>query len=127
MPVPGQPGKVQGFRLEEGGKASSINMATLVYEGWKRDGDVLTVSGKSVGNRQTIPFTENFRIVKLSRIGYAKGNVDALQKKIPSKAHGLRGAAGCSDVNALQKKTPSKGLLLEKAKDGTILFRYKKS
>ena len=67
MPVPGQPGKVQGMRLDEGGKASSINMATLVYEGWKRDGDVLTVSGKSIGNRQTLPFEERMAIEKLSK------------------------------------------------------------
>ena len=67
MPVPGQLGKVQGFRLEEGGKASSINMATLVYEGWKRDGDVLTVSGKSVGNRQTLPFEEKMEIEQVTK------------------------------------------------------------
>ena len=67
MPVPGQPGKVQGFRLEEGGKASSTNMATLVYEGWKRDGDVLIVSGKSVGNRQTLPFEEKMEIEQVSK------------------------------------------------------------
>lgn len=66
MPVPGQPGKVQGMRLEEGGRASSINMATLVYEGWKRDGDVLTVSGKSIGNRQTLPFEEKMQIKQVS-------------------------------------------------------------
>ena len=34
MPIEGQPGKMQGIKLEEGGEASSINMATLVYKYW---------------------------------------------------------------------------------------------
>ena len=32
QPVPGMPQIEQGFILEEGGKASSVNMATLSYE-----------------------------------------------------------------------------------------------
>lgn len=35
MPIEGQPGKMQGIKLEEGGDASSINMATLVYKYWE--------------------------------------------------------------------------------------------
>ena len=34
MPIEGQPGKMQGIRLDEDGEASSINMATLVYKYW---------------------------------------------------------------------------------------------
>ena len=30
-PVPGLEGQVQGIKMEEGGVASSVNMATLVY------------------------------------------------------------------------------------------------
>lgn len=109
MPVPGQPGKVQGIRLEEDGKASSINMATLVYEGWKRDGDVLTVSGKSIGNGQTLSFEEKFRIAGFSDSGHAQGNVHSLQE-VP--------------VTVL---VPEKGSMFLRAKDGTLLFRYKES
>ena len=35
MPIEGQPGKMRGIKLEEGGDASSINMATLAYKYWE--------------------------------------------------------------------------------------------
>lgn len=66
-PVPGMPEMEQGFILEGDGKARSINMATLQYEGWVRDGDLLILSGKSIGNRQTIPFLDTLVIEKLTR------------------------------------------------------------
>ena len=34
-PIPGMEDQVQGIKLEEGGIASSVNMATLVYKNWK--------------------------------------------------------------------------------------------
>ncbi len=52
-PVPGMEGQMQGIKIEEGGAASSVNMATLVYENWKQEGDKLILSGKSIGNGQT--------------------------------------------------------------------------
>jgi len=36
-PVPGMEEMQQGFVLAPGGKASSINMATLQYESWKEE------------------------------------------------------------------------------------------
>ena len=36
MPIKEQPGKMQGIKLEEGGDASSINMATLAYKYWEQ-------------------------------------------------------------------------------------------
>ena len=33
-------------------------MATLVYESWELDGNNLKLKGKSIGNKQTIPFEE---------------------------------------------------------------------
>ena len=47
MPIEGQPGKMQGIKLEEGGDASSINMATLVYKYWEQQGDELYLTVKS--------------------------------------------------------------------------------
>ena len=38
-PVPGMPGMQQGFVLDGDGSASSINMATLKYEAWKKVGN----------------------------------------------------------------------------------------
>lgn len=65
-PVPDMEGQVQGIKIEEGGVASSVNMATLVYESWKQEGDKLILTGKSIGNGQTIEFTDTMGIKKLT-------------------------------------------------------------
>lgn len=49
-PVPGMSGMQQGFVLDGDGSASSINMATLKYEAWKKVGNRLLLSGTSIGN-----------------------------------------------------------------------------
>lgn len=67
QPVPGMADQVQGIQLEEGGKAASINMATLVYTGWRRDGaDAVVLTGQSVGNGQTIDFSEKMTVKTLT-------------------------------------------------------------
>lgn len=65
-PIPGMENMVQGVCLEKGGKASSINMSTLIYEAWARQGDRLLLSGQSIGNHQTLVFTDTFDIEKLT-------------------------------------------------------------
>lgn len=65
-PVPGMENMQQGFVLAPGGKASSINMATLQYESWKKENGMLILSGKSIGNRQTINFSDTLMIKNLS-------------------------------------------------------------
>lgn len=67
QPVPGMPDIKQGFVLEEGGKASSVNMVTLCYEAWKQEGTSLILSGKSMGNRQVISFSDTLYIERLTR------------------------------------------------------------
>ena len=67
QPVPNMPQMEQGFILKEGGKASSVNMATLSYEKWEKQNDRLILSGKSIGNRQTIAFSDTFAIEKLTK------------------------------------------------------------
>lgn len=66
QPVPGIADMQQGINLESDGTAQSINMATLEYTGWTRDGDTLTMRGRSIGNHQTIDFTETWDIVELT-------------------------------------------------------------
>ena len=86
-PVPGMPGMQQGFVLDGDGSASSINMATLKYEAWKKVGNRLLLSGTSIGNHQNISFTDTLTIEKLTQdslilkrgevlLRYAKTNVD---------------------------------------------------
>lgn len=65
-PIPGNPDAIQGIDLKENGEASSINMATLQYEQWSREGDRLILSGESIGNHQTIAFADTFEIGKLT-------------------------------------------------------------
>ena len=37
QPIPGMEQQMQGFKLKKGGEASSINMATLLYEKWEKE------------------------------------------------------------------------------------------
>lgn len=66
QPIPGMENQIQGIKLEKGGKASSVNMHTLVYQSWKQAGNKLILTGESIGNGQTIQFSEDFEIVQLS-------------------------------------------------------------
>lgn len=65
-PVPGMEHMMQGIELKKGGRASSINMATLQYETWAKEGDLLILSGRSIGNGTTLPFTDTLVIEKLT-------------------------------------------------------------
>lgn len=66
MPIDGQPGKMQGIRLDEDGEASSINMATLVYKYWEQQGDKLYLTVKSIGNGVEIEGIDTLKIEKLT-------------------------------------------------------------
>lgn len=66
QPIPGMENQMQGIKLEKDGKASSINMHTLVYKSWKREGNQLILTGESIGNGQTIQFSDDFEIVTLT-------------------------------------------------------------
>lgn len=66
MPINGQPGKMQGIKLEEDGEASSINMATLVYKHWEQQGDELFLTVKSIGNGIEIEGIDTLKIEKLT-------------------------------------------------------------
>lgn len=98
-PIPGMAG-VQGVALEKGGKARSINMATLVYEGWECSGDRLILSGESIGNGTRGRFNDTLTIEKVTadslilrrgdlRIGYRKSVGDCGFSAAPGKV--LRG------------------------------------
>lgn len=66
MPIEGQPGNMQGIKLEEGGVASSINMATLVYKSWEQQGNDLYLTVKSIGNGIEIEGIDTLKIEKLT-------------------------------------------------------------
>ena len=60
--VPGMPDMHQGFELADDGTATAIGTATLQYEQWSANGDSLFLKGKSIGNGQTISFTDTLII-----------------------------------------------------------------
>ncbi|WP_300698196.1 lipocalin family protein [Bacteroides sp.] len=66
MPIEGQPGQVQGIKMDAGGEASSINMATLVYKSWEQKGDDLFLAVKSIGNGMEIEGIDTLKIEKLT-------------------------------------------------------------
>ncbi len=57
---------VMGVELQVGGVAQSINMATLLYTSWEltEESGTIILSGQSVGNGQTIGFSEKAVIAK---------------------------------------------------------------
>ncbi len=65
-PVPGMANEVQGILIETDGRASSINMATLQYKNWSQDGDLIILNGRSIGNGQTIEFSDTLEIRELT-------------------------------------------------------------
>ncbi len=62
QPIPGQEDSLQGFTLNKDGTAASVNMYTLQYTGWQKNGKTLTLKGESIGNGQTIQVNEEFAI-----------------------------------------------------------------
>ena len=66
QPVPGMQNVKQGFELAEGGKASSVNMATLSYERWQQQGSLLILSGRSIGSHQSLSFSDTLDIKNLT-------------------------------------------------------------
>ena len=81
-PVPAQFGRQQGFILDEGGSAESVNMATLKYESWQVADRKLTLRGKSIGNGGTFPFEEVWNVVMVSKkkLVLQRGGVYKMQK-----------------------------------------------
>lgn len=60
MPDPNDPETVIGIEIEVEGVARSINMATLQYTAWELQDEAgrILLKGKSIGNGQTIDFTQ---------------------------------------------------------------------
>ncbi len=57
---------VQGVTLNADGTAASIGMATLKYETWSLKDNKLILNGKSIGNRQTLEFSDTLDVVVLT-------------------------------------------------------------
>lgn len=79
---------VQGMCLNDDGTAESVGMATLKYSRWKTDGKCLILDGESIGNGQTISFSDTLRIVDLRNdtltVERGVGTVSYVRKDIKS-------------------------------------------
>lgn len=79
---------VQGMCLNGDGTAESVGMATLKYSRWKADGKCLILYGESIGNGQTISFSDTLRIVDLRNdtltVEKGVGTVSYVRKDIKS-------------------------------------------
>lgn len=110
--IPGMPDIKQGFTLRANGNASSINMKSLLYEKWEHKNNLLILSGKSIGNHQTLSFTDTLTIEKLTQdslilkkgkliLRYAKTEEADTEKIIPA-----------SIITPAKKTFPVKGQLI---------------
>lgn len=67
-PIPGMEAFSEGVKLNADGSASSINTATLQYSKWtplsSGKNELVILTGESIGNRQTIPVSDTFTVVK---------------------------------------------------------------
>lgn len=72
MTDPVDPDAVMGVEIEVEGQAQSINMATLLYTSWKLTGEPgkIELKGQSLGNGQTLDFTQTGVISKSADGGY---------------------------------------------------------
>lgn len=106
---------VQGIHLQEGGQASSIGMATLKYDSWKllqaADGDCdIILTGESIGNGQTIRFSDTLRVISLQNdtLTLGKGDMYRIQytkaDAQPERIGGSDAAKGYTYSKVLDKK-----------------------
>lgn len=76
---------LQGVVFEKDGKASSVGMATLKYNGWEllKNGKECSIvlSGESIGNGQTIQFSDTLNVVSLNNdtLTLGKGDMYRIQ------------------------------------------------
>lgn len=65
-PNPINASEVQGFTLNQDGTVTMINMATLVFNAWNLADGSLTLSGQSIGNKETITINETYKVDELN-------------------------------------------------------------
>lgn len=77
---------IQGFSLEENGLAREIGTRTLTYSAWNLSGNQLMLTGKSIGNGQTIDFIDTLEIIRMDSILVVKNSRDVeIKYKHPDK------------------------------------------
>lgn len=67
---------IQGINLNADGTASSIGMETLKYEKWTLKDNQIILEGKSIGNGQTINFTDTLDVIEITPYKMTLGKFD---------------------------------------------------
>ena len=57
---------MQGFKLEKGGTAESINLATLKYKNWWYEAGELNLVVESIGNKISFTDTVKYEVTKIT-------------------------------------------------------------
>lgn len=99
----------QGIRLDADGCAASIGMHTLRYSAWERRGERLLLTGESIGNGQTIRFTDTLDIVRLSPDSLTLGKYGMYRITYTRANYGKE--AACALLDSLRQ--PSRTSVLE--------------
>ena len=76
------------FSIATKGRVKSENMKTLLYEKWEIDGDSITFTVKSIGNKTSSTSQQSYKIAKLGNNEMVlitdNGRVFTYQKKLPT-------------------------------------------
>lgn len=98
-PIPGLENQVQGFNLKTDGTCSSINMSTLKFEEWKVDKNKLILTGKSIGNKQILPFSDTLIIKEVSeeKLILQKKDLTLTYNKVDDQIYGQYSGVWCKD------------------------------
>lgn len=105
----------QGVQLNADGTANSVGMATLQYEKWHLEPDSsIILTGKSIGNGQTIDFADTMKI------GLISTSQMVLLRNKTYKIHYSRLENKFTMVDSLLHRDPSLGPLVERTFAGQL-------
>ena len=97
----------QGVTLQKEGVASSIGMATLKYESWElKDGKSLILNGQSIGNRQTISFSDTLSVISLQNDTLTLGKGDKYRIQYTRQADAPQPIGGSDAYFPLPTRKP---------------------
>lgn len=106
----------QGVVLEKDGKASSVGMATLKYNSWqllkKQETCRIVLTGESIGNGQTIQFSDTLDIISLNQDTLTLGKGDTYRIQYTKADH--------KDVQLIGDSDAAKGYTYSKVLDKKI-------
>lgn len=126
--VPEMTPYVQGIELNKDGTAESVGMATLRYSSWRLSGKQIILEGESIGNGQTIPFSDTMEVVSvgdgaLTLAAAGKAETSYVRRQYGSGAALLAPVSGAGKLDVIFNADSSSVLLQFRDGDCTVLER----